>query len=347
MADGDLAEPVLVQGSRTSASARPGLLAGGRVLPLEWWARSHGVGRLTSLTELVFDWDNYADELREIMTATDIRAVIAEHGHDERTSRLHAPIQPRHAFCAIGNYRSQVLEAALDADDGPAGPSASSRRAAAARSIDDRAGRGEPYVCLTSTARVSDPDGELALPADITTLDWEVEIAAVIGRTARNISISEAPERIAGYCIANDLTVRSRVVRSDVPRLGSDWLQSKGVPGSLPLGPWFVPVWQVPTTNELRLRLFLNGQQMQDGRGADMIFGVEAQVAYLSRHTRLEPGDLICTGSPAGFGSHYGRYLRPGDVINAEISGLGRQEITCVAEQPWPGAGHDDLPASA
>jgi 2-keto-4-pentenoate hydratase/2-oxohepta-3-ene-1,7-dioic acid hydratase in catechol pathway len=159
------------------------------------------------------------------------------------------------------------------------------------------------------------------------TLDWEVEIAAVLGSGGRHVDPRAAAGLIAGYCTANDLTVRARVTRPDVPVLGSDWLQSKGGPGTLPLGPWFVPAWQVGDVASLRLRLWVNGELMQDDLAQDMIFPVGEQVAYLSRHTALRPGDVLCTGSPAGFGAHYGRYLRPGDLVAAEVSGLGRQEI--------------------
>ena len=105
------------------------------------------------------------------------------------------------------------------------------------------------------------------------------------------------------------------------------------MPGSLPLGPWFVPAWQVPDASRLRLRLSVNGTVMQDDTADDMLFGIERQLAYLSRHTRLRPGDVICTGSPAGFGAHHGRFLRAGDVVTAQVSGLGEQRLRCVAEE--------------
>jgi 2,4-diketo-3-deoxy-L-fuconate hydrolase len=140
-------------------------------------------------------------------------------------------------------------------------------------------------------------------------------------------------DEIAGYCVANDLTVRSEVTRADLPALGSDWVRSKGMPGSLPLGPWFVPAWQIPDVSRLRLRLAVNDTVMQDDTADDMLFGVDHQIAYLSRHTRLRPADVICTGSPAGFGSHHGRFLRDGDLVTAQVSGLGEQHLRCVQEQ--------------
>lgn len=112
--------------------------------------------------------------------------------------------------------------------------------------------------------------------------------------------------------------------------MGTDWLQSKAHPGWLPAGPWLVPGWDVPDPAALRLWLRLNGQVMQDGCAADMLFAVAEQIAYLSRHVPLMPGDLVCTGSPAGFGSHHRRFLQPGDVLEAGVTGLGAQRVACI-----------------
>ena len=238
---------------------------------------------------------------------------------------LLAPIQPRQAFCTIANYRRQIVEAALDADD--------ANETAVWEALDRRRRTGEPYVCLTSPERIRTPVGELTIPPGVDTLDWEVEIAVVIGANGRDMSVEKAANVIAGYCVANDLTVRSEATRADLPALGSDWVRSKGMPGSLPLGPWFVPAWQVPDASQLRLRLSVNDTVMQDDTSDDMLFGIEHQIAYLSRHTRVRPADVLCTGSPAGFGSHHGRFLHDGDVVTAEVSGLGAQHLRCVQEQ--------------
>jgi 2-keto-4-pentenoate hydratase/2-oxohepta-3-ene-1,7-dioic acid hydratase in catechol pathway len=195
---------------------------------------------------------------------------------------------------------------------------------------------GAPYICLTSIDRVADPDSALALEPGVTTLDWEVEIGAVIGRTGARLDPPQAAATIAGFCVVNDLTVRSRVTRPDLPALGSDWLQCKGLRGSLPVGPWFVPAWQVPDPSTLRLRLWLNDNPMQDDTADDMVFSIPEQLSYLSQHTRLRPGDLLCTGSPAGFGIHHGRYLQAGDVIRAAVSGLGQQTTRCVTHSVSP-----------
>ena len=110
------------------------------------------------------------------------------------------------------------------------------------------------------------------------TLDWEVEIGAVIGGSGSHLTVTRRGGVVAGYCVANDLTIRARVARPDLPTLGSDWVQSKGMRGSLPLGPWFVPAWQVPDPARLWLRLTVNGAVMQDDIAGDMVFDIGEQI---------------------------------------------------------------------
>jgi 2,4-didehydro-3-deoxy-L-rhamnonate hydrolase len=306
---------VLATASVDRGEARPWLVADGHALPLATWAPDWPFARAGSLTELVNHWCEHQSGLRALTTQAETRDRIVSHGNNVATLCLHAPVEPRQTFCTVGNYRRQIVQAALDAAD-------DASEVDAYEAVDHRRRTGEPYVCLTSPQRIRAPRGELVIPRGVETLDWEVEIAVVIG----------AAGLIAGYCVANDLTVRSEVTRADLPALGSDWIRSKGMPGSLPLGPWFVPAWQIPDVSRLRLRLSLNDTVMQDDTAEDMLFGVERQIAYLSRHTRLRPADVICTGSPAGFGAHYGRFLRDGDLVTAEVSGLGEQRLRCVQE---------------
>jgi 2,4-didehydro-3-deoxy-L-rhamnonate hydrolase len=313
-----------------------------RALPLEKWAEQWPCARFASVTDLVQQWATHHAELRRLTELPQTVLAIAETGLPVASLRLEAPLRPAQLFCTIGNYRRQVIEAAVDAGD-PA--DADRLRAATAQALMQRRRDGAPYVCLTSVDRVGTPNGDLVLDPDVDTLDWEVEIGAVIGGSGSRLTASEAHGVIAGYCVVNDLTIRSRVFRPDLPGLGSDWLQCKGLRGSLPLGPWFVPAWQVPDPSALRLRLSLNGTIMQDDTAEDMVFSIPEQLSYLSQHSRLRPGDLLCTGSPAGFGIHHGRFLRAGDTVKASVAGLGEQITRCVDHTFYPN-NYDPNPAA-
>lgn len=239
---------------------------------------------------------------------------------------VHAPLTPKTVYCAIGNYRAQVVQASLDANPATDVP-------ALQQALDQRQREGEPYVVLKPACTVGDPFAPLRIDPALRTLDWEVEIGAVIGQPARHVTARTALQCVAGYCTVNDITLRERLFRTDVKAMGTDFLQAKGGPGWLPVGPWLVPARYVADPSALRLTLKLNGRTMQDGKASDMLFSIAEQIAYLSRHVQLMPGDLICTGSPAGFGSHHGRYLAPGDVIEAEVEGLGCQR-TLISSTP-------------
>jgi 2,4-diketo-3-deoxy-L-fuconate hydrolase len=323
---------VLAQASHaTDPAERPWLVHRGRSLPLAQVAAEGVLARVRSIDALVADWHVLGPALYEVTEDLRTRRVLAADGVDEVALEIDAPVQPGQVFCTIANYRRQVVEAALDAGDGPDGAEAPARRAAALTTLQQRRRDGRPYVCLTSPHRVAAPRGRLVVPNDVETLDWEVELAAVMGSAPGEMEGASSPTVVAGYCLANDLTVRARVLRDDVPTLGSDWVQCKGLAGTLPLGPWFVPAWQLPDVSTLRLQLYLGDRLMQDEMADDMLFDVAAQVDHLSRHTRMAPGDVLCTGSPAGFGAHYRRFLRGGDVVRARAVELGEQHIECIA----------------
>lgn len=332
--------PVVVNVSLAGCRPFPALCLGRQVLALSCWRGSAGLHGTESIEALLRAWATNGPALQALCEDPATARLLQRRGSHAALFRLHAPVAPRQIHCTIGNYRCQWLEAAVDSDDGPHGPGADGRRAAAASAIERRVREGEPYICLKSVSALAGPGEPLLVDEEHDRLDWEVEIGVVIGRPAWRVPADAALEFVAGYCVVNDITRRDRVVRTDPGWLGSDWLQSKGGPGWLPAGPWLVPAWQVADPSALRLRLRLNGALMQDGVAADMVFGIREQIAYLSRHTRLEPGDLLCTGSPAGFGSHHGRYLRDGDLVEASVEGLGVQRTRCVAR-------HRKLPLEA
>jgi 2-keto-4-pentenoate hydratase/2-oxohepta-3-ene-1,7-dioic acid hydratase in catechol pathway len=181
----------------------------------------------------------------------------------------------------------------------------------------------EPVVFNKSPSAVVGPNDDVFLPPGSTHTDWEVELAVVIGTTARYLADEEAARGcIAGYAISND--VSERHFQRD---RGGQWVKGKSFETFNPLGPWLVTPDEAGDVGNLALRLDVNGERMQDSSTASMIFGVDHLVWYLSQFLVLEPGDLINTGTPAGvgLGRRPPRYLADGDVMELSVEGLGTQ----------------------
>lgn len=180
-----------------------------------------------------------------------------------------------------------------------------------------------PFFFMKPTRQVLvGPDATVALPHDGVELDWEAEIAVVIGRPARHVAVADAMDHVAGYTIVNDLSARDRMKRSDVV-FQYDWIGQKCFPGALPMGPWIVPRDAVPDPHRLSIRLWVGDELMQDSNSDQMHWSIAEQIADLSRTVGLSTGDVICTGTPAGCGRPKGRYLRAGETTRIEIEGLG------------------------
>lgn len=157
-------------------------------------------------------------------------------------------------------------------------------------------------------------------------LDYEAELAVVIGREGRNIAIENALDHVAGCMVANDLSARDIGFRRPLPREDAffhSWFAHKSFESSAPMGPWITPIDQLPDWRELRLQTRVNGELRQDGVCAPMWYTIEDQIAYLSTIITLKPGDIILTGTPAGAGAETGRFLKPGDVVEVSVEGIG------------------------
>ncbi len=227
--------------------------------------------------------------------------------------QLLAPIlYPRALFCAGANYTDHVAEMARVLglpDDGP------------------RKDADKPWHFIATPAHsIVGPGAAVSIPAYSTKLDWEAEIALVMGRRARNVAADQAMEHVAGLTIVNDLSARDWVARPDVP-LGSpfhwDWMSQKCFEGAKPMGPWIVPLEGIADLADLSVRLWVNGRLMQDSNSRNLIFGMAEQVAHLSTRVTLLPGDVIATGTPAGVGMAQGIFLQPGDEVRIEVGGVG------------------------
>ena len=182
----------------------------------------------------------------------------------------------------------------------------------------------EPVVFMKAPDTVVGPEDTVLVPRDSVKTDWEVELAVVIGRRARYLdSVEEGLACVGGYAIAHDGSEREFQIER-----GGQWDKGKNCETFNPFGPWIVPADEIADPQNLALKLWVNGELKQDGRTADMIFGVGEVIRYLSRFMVLEPGDVINTGTPAGVALGQPEpkpYLRAGDVVELEIEGLGRQ----------------------
>ncbi len=169
--------------------------------------------------------------------------------------------------------------------------------------------------------------GSVALPTVATEYDYEVELGLVIGRSTRNVSESEALDYVAGYCTANDISVR------DLQSRTSQWLLGKTLDNFLPIGPYLVTPDQAGDPQNMRARTWVNGELRQDSNTGDMIFGVAEIISYISRYFTLEPGDVIITGTPEGvaMGMASKPWLKPGDEVVVEVEHLGQLRNAMIA----------------
>ncbi|MCB1274511.1 MAG: fumarylacetoacetate hydrolase family protein [Leucobacter sp.] len=253
-----------------------------------------GVG--TSMRRLI----ERLPELRHELEAADgARTALAE-------VTLEAPIDDPQKYLAIGlNYKEHAEEA----------------RQAGIAIPENQFWFNKQVSCITG------PYGDIERPAVSELLDYEIELGVVIGAACRHVATEDARSVIAGYLVTNDVSVR-------------DWLQKRSPTFTLgksfdthgPIGPWITTADEIADPHDLRMVLTVNGEVRQDWRTDDMIYNIDAQIAELTTVMTLMPGDIIATGTPAGIGAPTGRFLQPGDVVRAEIDGLGAIENTVVEE---------------
>ena len=195
----------------------------------------------------------------------------------------------------------------------------------------------QPVIFLKAPSAICGPDDELALPPGTGMVDWEVELAAVIGRRAQRVSRAEAMEHVAGYCVINDLSARDwQFGPEGLPGgtyNGGQWDLGKNHDGFAPLGPWLVTRDEVPDPGRLGLWLEVDGETMQRADTADWLFDLPTLIAFISRHLTLNPGDIIATGTPPGSGflRQPPRFLTAGQTLRAGIAGLGTQTRRVIA----------------
>ncbi len=287
----------LVSYRTREGAQRAGALAGDRVVELPIEARG--------VLELVERWPEVEPTLRKFDPSS---------APEVERAQLDLPLRyPRKVLCSGTNYYAHMREMKVNRAEG-----------------------ARPYFFLKPpTTALVGPGEPITVPADLAAkVDWEAELAVVIGRRAKHVSESDALDYVAGYSAINDVSLRGphRVQRPIGTPFEWDWLASKGADHSTPLGPGIRPAFLVDDPQNLEVRLWVNGQLKQTANTSDMIDTVATLIAAASDVLTLEPGDVIATGTPDGVGLPRGEFLHPGDLVEMEVADFGRLSNPVVEE---------------
>ena len=295
---------------RSGREARAGLLVGEQVYDA---ARVTGVTAWSSVLGALEDWAKAHRQFAAFAKRVAAGRSKAKGVPLARTKLLAPVLYPGNIYCAGANYTDHMAEMARAQGKEP-GPTMKDL------------GEKPWHFVKTSRSSVVGPGAKVKLPGYSQKVDWEVELAAVIGRPAKDVPADKALACVAGYTIANDLSARDAMKRDKNPPSSPfyyDWVSQKCFEGSCPLGPWIVPASDIGDPHRLGIRLWVNGELMQDSHTSKLIFDTAEQIAMLSSRVTLHPGDLVLTGTPAGVGMGRGRFLKPGDTVKLWIENIG------------------------
>jgi ureidoglycolate lyase len=186
----------------------------------------------------------------------------------------------------------------------------------------------EPIFFMKATSSICGPNDDVIIPKNSQKTDYEVELGIVIGSLTRHVSQSDARKHVAGYCVVNDVSEREFQIER-----GGQWTKGKSADTFCPTGPWLVTADEIPDPDKLALWTEVNGERRQNSNTADLIFGVDEIVSYVSQFMTLLPGDVIPTGTPSGVGMGFKppKFLKPGDRVRLSVEGLGEQNQLLVA----------------
>jgi 2-keto-4-pentenoate hydratase/2-oxohepta-3-ene-1,7-dioic acid hydratase in catechol pathway len=288
---------------------RAGLVVGEQVHDLA------KVSRMPAYSTVLGVLEDWSKAKRQLSLAA--KKLAGKKGLPLKRAKLLAPIlYPGNIYCAGANYTDHVAEMERAQGRAP-GPTMKDL------------GEKPWHFVKSSRSSIVGPGATVKLPAYSNAVDWEIELAAVIGRKAKDVPVERALECVAGYTIANDLSARDAMKRAKNPPASPfhyDWVSQKCFDGACPLGPWIVPASEIPDPHRLGLKLWIDGELMQDSNTSKMIFDTAEQIAMLSSRVTLQPGDLILTGTPAGVGMGRGRFLKPGEKLKLWIERIGELE---------------------
>jgi 2-keto-4-pentenoate hydratase/2-oxohepta-3-ene-1,7-dioic acid hydratase in catechol pathway len=293
---------------RAGTEARAGILVGGEVYDA---AKSAGVP--SSVLAILQVWPSASRLLAQAAKRLSGGKRRAKGLPLSRVKLLAPVLYPGNIYCAGANYTDHVAE--MERAQGLApGPTMKDL------------GEKPWHFVKSSKSAVVGPGAKVKLPAYSNAVDWEVELAAVIGRPAKDVTVEQALACVAGYTIANDLSARDAMRRAKNPPTSPfhyDWVSQKCFDGACPLGPWIMPASELREPGKLGMRLWVNDELMQDSSTAKMIFSTAEQIAMLSSRLTLQPGDLVLTGTPAGVGMGRKRFLKAGDTVRLWIEEIG------------------------
>lgn len=281
------------------------LQVAGQLHPIAELALRHGGALPATVAELFSDWSRHEPVLEML-------AQKAGDGVPADRAELLAPLQyPGKILCAGANYFDHMAEMGFP------GITKESQRLF--------------FFMKPPRNAIVGPGPNVVMPRGTKAFDWEIELAAVIGKTARYVSVEDAMSHIAGYSIAIDLSARD-FNKAPEQFYKLDWVAGKANDTCCPMGPCIVPASHFPDPQAARLRLSVNGEVKQDSDAGKMIFSIAEQVARASEIMTLDPGDVLLTGTPAGVGVPSGTFLKVGDTIDAEIDGIGRLSVRVARE---------------
>ena len=295
--------------------ARAGVLVGDIVYDA---AKITGDSAHSSVLGILKDWSKAKRVLAQAAKRIEDGKSRAKGVALKRTRLLAPVLYPGNIYCAGANYTDHMAEMARAAGQAP-GPTMK------------ELGEKPWHFVKTSKSSIVGPGAKVRLPLFSQMVDWEVELAVVMGKTVKDVPVEKALDCVAGYTIANDLSARDVMKREKNPSASPfywDWLSQKCFDGACPLGPWIVPASDIPDPQKLGLKLWVNDRLMQDSHTSKMIFDTAEQIAMLSSRVTLHPGDLILTGTPAGVGMGRRLFLKPGDTVRLWIEGIGELSNT-------------------
>jgi 2-keto-4-pentenoate hydratase/2-oxohepta-3-ene-1,7-dioic acid hydratase in catechol pathway len=285
----------------TVEGGKPALVVDGKLYPLGELAAKGGKTLPASVADIFADWDKSKSALAALA------ASAAASGIATVDAKLAAPLlYPGKVLCAGANYYDHMAEMGFP------GVKKETQRLF--------------FFFKPPRNAVVGPGATVTMPRGTKKYDWEIELAAVIGKTARYVSVESALSHVAGYTVAIDLSARDFNQAPD-QFYKFDWVAGKATDTACPMGPWIVPAEAVGDVQNVPLKLAVNGAVKQDSNTSQMIYTVAEQIARASELMTLDPGDVILTGTPAGVGVPKGTFLAPGDRIDAEIAGIGKLSV--------------------